>query len=61
MVIALTTAHAPLLQRNLLYTAMTRGRELVIIVGSSRAFDMAFENNRTALRLSGLKEMLEQS
>ncbi len=61
VVIALTTAHAPLLQRNLLYTAMTRGRELVIIVGSSRAFDMAFENNRTALRLSGLKEMLEQS
>lgn len=60
VIIALTTAHFPLLQRNLLYTAMTRGRDLVIIVGSSRAFEIAFENNRTAQRMSGLKEMLIQ-
>jgi len=58
VIIALTTAHFPLLQRNLLYTAMTRGRHLVIIVGSSRALKIAFENNKTALRLSGLKERL---
>ena len=61
VVIALTTAHFPLLQRNLLYTAMTRGRCLVIIVGSTRAFETAFENNRTALRRSGLKERLEEN
>ncbi len=58
VVIALTTAHFPLLQRNLLYTAMTRGRHLVIIVGSSRAFEMAFENDKTILRRSGLKKRM---
>jgi exodeoxyribonuclease V alpha subunit len=58
VIIALTTAHFPLLQRNLLYTAMTRGKHLVIIVGSSQALKMALNNNKTALRLSGLKEKL---
>ena len=58
VIIALTTAHFPLLQRNLLYTAMTRGKNLVIIVGSSKAFQTAFNNNKTALRLSGLKDRL---
>ncbi len=58
VIIALTTAHFPLLQRNLLYTAMTRGKHLVIIVGSSKALKMALNNNKTALRLSGLKEKL---
>ncbi len=61
VIIALTTAHFPLLQRNLLYTAMTRGKHLVIIVGSSRAMEIAFENNQTALRLSGLKDRLVAS
>ncbi len=60
VVIALTTAHFPLLQRNLLYTAMTRGKHLVIIVGSSRAVELAFNNNKTDLRLTGLKEKLMQ-
>jgi len=61
VIIALTTAHFPLLQRNLLYTAMTRGKFLVIIVGSTRAFKTAFDNNKTALRRSGLKERLEEN
>ncbi len=58
VIIALTMAHYPLLQRNLLYTALTRGKHLVIIVGSSRAVHMAFDNNRTNLRRSGLKDRL---
>ncbi|MFO7990138.1 MAG: ATP-dependent RecD-like DNA helicase [Desulfotignum sp.] len=58
VIIALTMAHFPLLQRNLLYTALTRGKHLVIIVGSSRAVHTAFENNRTRLRRSGLKDRL---
>ncbi|WP_457553638.1 SF1B family DNA helicase RecD2 [Desulfobacula sp.] len=58
VIIALTTAHFPLLQRNLLYTAMTRGKHLVIIVGSSKALKIAMDNNKTALRLSGLKQKL---
>ena len=61
VIIALTTAHFPLLQRNLLYTAMTRGKFLVIIVGSTRAFKTAFDNNRTALRRSGLKDRLKET
>ncbi|MCP3940140.1 MAG: ATP-dependent RecD-like DNA helicase [Desulfobacteraceae bacterium] len=58
VIIALTTAHFPLLQRNLLYTAMTRGKHLVIIVGTFRAFEIAFQNNKTARRLSGLRKKL---
>ena len=60
VIIALTTTHFPLLQRNLLYTAMTRGKNLVIIVGSSKALEIAMNNNRTALRLSGLKKRLQE-
>ncbi|CCK82166.1 SF1B family DNA helicase RecD2 [Desulfobacula toluolica] len=58
VIIALTTAHFPLLQRNLLYTAMTRGKKLVVIVGSSKAMELALNNNKTALRLTGLKQKL---
>lgn len=61
VIIALTTAHFPMLQRNLLYTAMTRGKHLVIIVGASRALEIAFQNNKTALRLSGLRQKLMAS
>lgn len=60
VIIALTTAHFPLLQRNLLYTAMTRGKELVIIVGSSKAMEIAMNNNKTALRNTGLKQKLQK-
>ncbi|MBF0379012.1 MAG: ATP-dependent RecD-like DNA helicase [Desulfamplus sp.] len=59
VVIALTTMHYPLLQRNLLYTAITRGKELVIIVGSKRAFEIALNNNRTDMRMSGLCEKMK--
>ena len=58
VVIAMTTMHYPLLQRNLLYTAMTRGKALVIIVGARRALEIALHNNKTHLRFSGLKERL---
>ena len=54
VVIAITTMHYPLLQRNLLYTAMTRGKHLVILVGSRRAVEIALHNNKTDYRLSGL-------
>jgi len=54
VVIAMTTMHYPLLQRNLLYTAITRAKDLVIIVGSKRAVEIALNNNKTHLRLSGL-------
>ncbi len=60
VIIALTMGHSPLLQRNLIYTAITRGKELVIVVGSTAAFTRAFENNRTNYRRSGLKDLLRE-
>lgn len=59
VVIAMTIQHYPLLQRNLLYTAMTRGKNLVIVVGSRRSMEIALNNNRTDFRLSGLCKRLE--
>ncbi len=61
VVIAMTTMHFPLLQRNLLYTAMTRGKNLVVIVGSKRAVETALKNNRTEFRLSGLKRKFKDN
>jgi exodeoxyribonuclease V alpha subunit len=58
VVIALMTQHYPMLQRNLLYTAMTRGKRLVVIVGSQRALAMALENDRSGRRRSRLAERL---
>jgi exodeoxyribonuclease V alpha subunit len=44
VIVPLSTQHYMMLRRNLLYTAMTRGRELVVLLGSSRALRMAVEN-----------------
>jgi exodeoxyribonuclease V alpha subunit len=46
------------LQRNLLYTAVTRARKLVVLVGSPRAVAIAVNNNRIADRYSALAERL---
>jgi exodeoxyribonuclease V alpha subunit len=43
-----------LLQRNLVYTGITRGRKLVVIIGQRKALAMAVKNNRTESRFSGL-------
>ena len=48
------TQHYPMLQRNLLYTAITRGRKLVVVVGSRRALAMAVRNGRSGERNSML-------
>ncbi len=60
VVIALTINHFPLLQRNLLYTAITRAKHLVIIVGSKKALSTALKNNKTELRLSNLVSRLRE-
>ena len=46
MVVPVLTQHYPMLQRNLLYTAITRGRRLVVVVGSRKALAMAVRNDR---------------
>ena len=54
VVVPLLTQHYPMLQRNLLYTAITRGRKLVVVVGSRRALAMAVRNDRPGERKSML-------
>jgi exodeoxyribonuclease V alpha subunit len=58
VVIPLHTTHYPLLQRNLIYTAVTRGKDLVILVGSKKAINIAIRNARVAQRNTMLKERL---
>jgi exodeoxyribonuclease V alpha subunit len=47
-----------MLQRNLLYTAIPRGKRLVILVGEKRALDLAVQNSDSTRRYSGLKDKL---
>lgn len=60
VVVPITTQHYPLLQRNLLYTAMTRGKKLVILIGTKKALSIALENDRPRQRLSGLRNRIER-
>ena len=47
-----------MLYRSILYTAVTRGKKLVIVVGSHKALAMAIRNVRVEIRNTGLKEKL---
>ena len=58
IVLALVNQHYMLLQRNLLYTAITRAKRLCVIVGQPRALEVAVRNNRVALRNTALAERL---
>lgn len=59
VVLLMTTQHYKLLQRNLLYTAMTRGRRLVCLVGSTKAVNIAIRNNHVADRRTALRDRLQ--
>ena len=58
VVVLLLTSHYPMLARNLLYTAVTRAKELVVLVGQMKAAAIAVRNNRVARRYSGLATRL---
>ena len=58
VVLPLTTQHAIMLQRNLLYTALTRGKKLAVIVGTEQAVAMAVHNAKPVVRYTGLKGRL---
>jgi exodeoxyribonuclease V alpha subunit len=58
VVIPLTTQHYPMLRRNLLYTGVTRGRRLVVIVGQRKAVGIAVRGGQSLRRWSKLKEWL---
>ncbi len=59
VIIPLHTQHYVMLQRNLLYTAVTRGKRLVVIVGSRRALQMAVARQETRQRCTTLRRRLE--
>jgi exodeoxyribonuclease V alpha subunit len=61
VVIPLVTQHYLMLQRNLLYTAITRAKKLCVLVGSKRAIAMAVRNNKVAQRYSALDWRLGKS
>ena len=54
VVIPILAQHYMMLQRNLLYTAITRAKKLVVMVGSRRAVGMAVHNNKVSERYSNL-------
>jgi exodeoxyribonuclease V alpha subunit len=56
VVIPLVTQHYVMLQRSLLYTAVTRGKKLVVIVGSKRAVALAVKNADAKRRYTWLAE-----
>ena len=58
VIIPIVTQHYILLQRNLIYTAVTRGKKLVVIVGSRKAMAIGVNNNKTRQRFTRLKYRL---
>jgi exodeoxyribonuclease V alpha subunit len=59
VVIPVTMAHSFMLQRNLIYTALTRAKKLCIFVGTREALFTAINNIRPSMRNSRLKEKLQ--
>jgi exodeoxyribonuclease V alpha subunit len=55
VVLPIVPAHYLMLQRNLLYTAITRARSLCVLVGSRKAISMAVNNNKVAHRFTALE------
>jgi exodeoxyribonuclease V alpha subunit len=60
VIVPLVTQHYVLLQRNLLYTAMTRGKKLVILIGTKKALHIALKNDKPHRRLSSLAARIQE-
>jgi exodeoxyribonuclease V alpha subunit len=60
VVLPLVTSHYMMLQRNLLYTAVTRARQLCVLVGSRRALHIAVNNDKVSRRYTALDWRLRQ-
>jgi exodeoxyribonuclease V alpha subunit len=58
VVIPIVMAHCQMLQRNLIYTGITRGKKLVVLIGSKKALDLAVKNNNAMTRNTWLKRRL---
>jgi exodeoxyribonuclease V alpha subunit len=60
VVIPVTTQHYPMLQRHLLYTGVTRGKRLVVLVGQPRALGIAVRGAQARRRWSQLRALLQR-
>ena len=60
VVVPVHTQHYALLQRNLLYTAITRGKKLVVLVGTRKAIAIAVKRGEAGRRITTLKERLRE-
>ncbi len=58
VILPILTQHYILLQRNLIYTAVTRGRKLVVMVGSRKALAIGVNNSQTQQRFTRLRHRL---
>jgi len=61
VIIPVATQQYMLLQRNLIYTGVTRGRKLVVLIGQKKALALAVKNDRTERRYSGLLARLKDA
>jgi len=59
VVMPIMTQHYLMLQRNLIYTAITRAKQMVVLVGTRKAIKMAVDNNKVSERYSGLLPRLQ--
>jgi exodeoxyribonuclease V alpha subunit len=58
VILPVHTTHYPMLQRNLLYTAITRARRLLVLAGTKKALALAIKNDATLRRFSRLVDRL---
>jgi len=58
VIVPVTTDHFLMLRRSVVYTAITRGKRLVVVVGSTKAMEMAVGNADDGQRYSGLRDRL---
>ena len=61
MVIPVAMQHYMLLQRNLIYTGITRAKRLLVVVGQRKALGLAVRNDQARKRYSGLLSSLKET
>ena len=61
VILPLLTQHYIMLQRNLIYTAITRGKKLVVVTGSKKALEMGLKNNRISKRYTLLSQRIKKA
>ena len=59
IIMPIHTTHYMMLYRNMLYTGITRGKKLVVLIGTTKALSMAIRNNKVAKRYTGLQQAFQ--